>query len=264
LNPADKKNENIKAAGIRKNLKTKDRLILSLDVPDKFEALEVLKKADNKISTIKVGLELIYNEGLGIVNLVKKSGYKVLLDAKLMDIPNTIAGAVRGISKLDVEMITIHTFGGASMLKSASSTLGEICMQKNKNKPLFFGVTVLTSLDDNDLEKFGFNIKFPELVLKMAKIAIDSGIEGIICSPNEVKILRDNFGQDFLIATPGIRLGKDNVGDQKRVNTPEKAIRDGADLIIAGRSIIASSDIKSTIDLYLEKIERELLNDKNC
>ena len=263
MNIGNIKDGNQDISTIRKKLKPKDRLILSLDVSDKFEAMEVLKKTDGSISTIKVGLELIYNEGLEIVNIVKKSGYKVLLDAKLMDIPNTIAGALRGISKLDIAMITIHTFGGSSMLKIAGETLSEIYEQKHKNRPLLLGVTVLTSLDDNDLEKFGFNIKFFELVLKMAKIAIKSGIDGIICSPNEVKFLREQFGNDFFIATPGIRLAEDNAGDQKRINTPEKAIRDGSDFIIVGRSIIKSTDIKEKINLYLEKIERELANDKN-
>jgi len=254
-------NPNINA--IRKSLKPEDRLILSLDVSNKFEAMEVLKKAEGSISTIKIGLELIYNEGLGIVDVVKKSGYKVLLDAKLMDIPNTIAGALRGISKLDIRMITIHAFGGSSMLKIAVETLSEIYNIKQKNRPLLFGVTVLTSLDDNDLENFGFNIKFFELVLKMAKIAIDGGADGIICSPNEVKFLREQFGYDFFIATPGIRLAEDDTGDQKRINTPEMAIRDGSDFIIVGRSIIKSTDIRGKINLYLKKIERELINAKS-
>ena len=249
---------------IRKNIKIKDRLILSLDVPNRTEALEVLKKADNRISTIKVGLELIYNEGLGIVDLVKKSGYKVMLDAKLMDIPNTIAGAVRGISNLDASIITLHTFGGSSMIRTANDALALLSQQKNKNKPLFFGVTVLTSLDDNDLESFGFNIKYMDLVLNMAKIGIESGIDGIVCSPNEVGLLRKNLGKNFLIATPGIRLTEERTADQKRINTPEKAIRDGADFIIVGRSIIKSGDIKNTIELFLGKIESEVLNDKNC
>lgn len=246
------------AENIRKNLKIKDRLILSLDVSGKPEALEVLKKADNKISTVKVGLELIYNEGLSIVDLVKKAGYKVMLDAKLMDIPNTVAGAAKGISKLDVNMITLHTFGGSSMIRSANEMLAESSRQNNKNKPLFFGVTVLTSLDDSDLESFGFKISYMELVLRMAKIGVESGIDGIVCSPNEVDLLRKNLGINFLIATPGIRLSDDNAADQKRINTPQKAIKDGADFIIVGRSIIKSLDIKNTIDIFLGEIESGL------
>ena len=249
---------------IRKKLKTKDRLILSLDVPGKKEAFDVLKQADNMISTIKVGLELIYNEGLGIVDIVRKSGYKVLLDVKLMDIPNTIAGAARGISSLDVSMITLHAFGGSAMIKSAHDTLSVLCSQKNKYRPLLFGVTVLTSLDDSDLESFGFKIKYTDLVLNMARIGIESGIDGIVCSPNEVGLLRKNLGRNFLIATPGIRLAEESSSDQKRVNTPQKAIKEGADFIIVGRPIIKSENIKNTIELFLEKIESEILNDKNC
>jgi orotidine-5'-phosphate decarboxylase len=248
------KNEN-DSDNIRKSLKIKDRLILSLDVPGKTEALEVLKKAGNRISTIKVGLELIYNEGLGIIDLVKKTGYKVMLDAKLMDIPNTIAGAARGISGLDVSIVTLHTFGGSAMIRTADDTLTQLSIQKNKNRPLLFGVTVLTSLDSKDLESFGFKTSYLDLVLRMAKIGLESGINGIICSPNEVAFLRKNLGRNFLIATPGIRLSEDSSGDQKRINTPEKAVRDGADFLIVGRSIINSKDIKSTIDLFLEKIE---------
>jgi len=251
------KNEN-NTDNIRKNIKIKDRLILSLDVSGKTEALEVLKQADNRISTIKIGLELIYNEGLSIVEMVKKSGYKVMLDAKLMDIPNTVAGAARGISRFDVNIITLHTFGGSSMIKNANDTLMQLSSQKNKKKPLFFGVTVLTSLDDSDLESFGFKIKYTELVLNMARIGIESGIDGIICSPNEVGLLRENLGRNFLIATPGIRLAEDSTADQKRINTPEKAIRDGADFIIVGRSIIKSQDIKNTIELFLKKIGSEI------
>jgi orotidine-5'-phosphate decarboxylase len=252
-----------KTDNLRKNIKIKDRLILSLDVPGKNEALEVLRQADNKISTIKVGLELLFSEGLSVVDLVKKSGYKVMLDAKLMDIPNTISGAARGISKLDVNIITLHTFGGSSMIKSANDTLAQLSSQSSKSKPLFFGVTVLTSLDDSDLESFGFKIKYMELVLNMAKIGIESGIDGIVCSPNEVGYLRKNLGYNFLIATPGIRLEEDSTADQKRINSPEKALRDGADFIIVGRPIIKSHDIKNTIDIFLEKIESELSNDKN-
>jgi orotidine-5'-phosphate decarboxylase len=262
LELADFKNE-INTDSIRKNIKIRDRLILSLDVSGKNEALEVLKQADNRVSTIKVGLELIYNVGLEIVDIVKKSGYKVMLDAKLMDIPNTVAGATRGISGLNVNIITLHTFGGSPMIKSAHEMLTQLSSQKNKSRPLLFGVTVLTSLDDDDLESFGFKIKYTELVLNMAKIGIEGGIDGIVCSPNEVGLLRKNFGRNFLIATPGIRLAEDSVADQKRINTPEKAIRDGADFIIVGRSIIKSQDIKSTIELFLEKIEGESLNDKN-
>ncbi len=246
----------VSAADIRKNLKTRDRLILSMDVPTKNDVLSVLKELENEISTIKIGLELIYNEGTDIISTVTGCGYKVLLDAKLMDIPNTIAGALRGISKLGVNMITIHTFGGSGMLLRAKEELVRTAEKNNQLSPLLFGVTVLTSLDDADLNSFGFSAGYTSVVKNLARTAIDSKIDGIICSPNEVSVLRESFGNDFLIATPGIRLPEDDTGDQKRYNTPEKAIEDGADFIIVGRPIIKSSDKNGTVKNYLKRMER--------
>ncbi len=240
----------------RKNLKTKDRLILSMDVPTKDEVLSILREIGNNITTIKIGLELIYNEGIDIVKAVINSGYDVLLDVKLMDIPNTVAGALKGIFKLDVKMITLHSFGGAEMLKRAKKELIEIAKSYNNMPPLLFGVTVLTSLDDFDLHEFGFTLDYTNVVKNLAKIAIESGVDGIICSPNEVSLLRKTFGNDFLIATPGIRLPEDEANDQKRFNTPERAIIDGADYIIVGRSIIKSKDKIGIVKNYLDSIER--------
>jgi orotidine-5'-phosphate decarboxylase len=245
-----------KIKNIRKNLKAKDRLILSMDVPTKEEVLSILEEIDNNITNIKVGLELIYNEGTEIVKTVINSGYDVLLDAKLMDIPNTIAGALKGISKLGVKMITIHSFGGSDMLERAKKELFEISKLNNKLRPLLFGVTVLTSLDDSDLQRFGFVSNYTDIVMNLAKTAIGSGIDGIICSPNEVSLLRKSFGDDFLIATPGIRLPEDEANDQKRFNTPEKAINDGADYIIVGRSIINNKDKIGVLKKYLNRMER--------
>ncbi len=261
-NQATKDKSNKRIELFRKSLKIEDRLILSMDVPDKQSALEIIKEISDEISTIKVGLELIYNEGLSIIKVIKKSGYNIMLDAKLMDIPNTVSKALNGILNLGVKMVTLHTFGGSDMLKKAKSTLEEGSKSKDIIAPLLFGVSVLTSLDDKDLEDFGFKINFEEVVKNLVNIAIKSGIDGIICSPNEVKLLRKLYGYNFLIATPGIRLLEENVDDQKRINTPEKAIKDGADFIIVGRSIINSQDKKSLIKLYLEKIKKALIESR--
>ncbi len=246
----------------RKSLKIKDRLILSMDVPDRQSVLKIIEEISDEISTIKIGLELIYNEGLSIIKVIKKSGYNVMLDAKLMDIPNTVSKALNGILNLGVKMVTLHILGGSDMLKKAKSTLEEESKSKDIIAPLLFGVSVLTSLNDKDLEDFGFKINFEEVVKNLVNIAIKSGIDGIICSPNEVKLLRELYGYNFLIATPGIRLLEENVDDQKRVNTPEKAIKDGADFIIVGRSIINSQDKKDLIELYLKKIEKALIGSR--
>ena len=242
----------------KKDIKLSERLIASMDVSKKSDAIAICKKIDNKVDIIKVGLELLYHEGLGMVETVKGFGYKVMLDAKLMDIPNTIAGALKGIACLGVEIITIHTLGGFDMLKNAAETLSEVCAANKIKRPYLFGVTILTSLDDDDLLRMGFKNTYIDSVLGLARLAKEAKIDGIICSPNEVALIRDRIGDDLYIATPGIRLEGDSVGDQKRVNTPSKAITEGADYVIAGRSITAKEDVPATIKIFQEQIEGAL------
>lgn len=241
-----------------KKLQLKDRLIISIDTNNKNEVVSLCKKISGRVSTIKIGLELIYSMGLSIINTVKSFGYKVMLDAKLMDIPNTVNGAVAAISKLGVSAVTIHALSGRQVLISAREVIEKQVELESKLKPLLFGVTILTSLDDDDLKTLGFKENFFYSVLNLSRIAVESGLDGIICSPNEVKIIRENLGGDFYIATPGIRLSEDSAGDQKRINTPEEAILKGADFIIMGRSITTKKDIARTIESCLEEIERSL------
>lgn len=244
-----------------KKLSPKDRLIISVDTNKKIDVISLCKKIHGRVSTLKLGLELIYSLGPAVIGTVKSFGYKVMLDAKLMDIPNTIEGAVEAIGDLDVNMVTIHTLGGRRMLEIARETLEKQAEKRAKFRPLLFGVTILTSLDNKDLKTLGFKEDFSHSVLGLTGIAHESGIDGIICSPDEVEAVRKKFGTDFYIATPGIRLPEDSAGDQKRINTPEEAVSKGADFIIVGRSITTKKDIGGTIDLYLEKIERMPCND---
>lgn len=239
-----------------KKLLLRDRLIISIDTSSRNEVISLCKKISGKVSTLKIGLELIYSLGTGIVNTVKSFGYNVMLDAKLLDIPNTIRGAAAAISNLDISAVTIHIIGGKQMLVGAREAFEEEAKLKSNLMPVLFGVTVLTSLDDVDIKILGFKGNFLETVLSLSKIAIDSGMDGVICSPNEVKMLRGNLGSSFYIATPGVRLPEDDAGDQKRVNTPRDAILNGADFIIAGRSITGKKDIPEAVDKFLVEIER--------
>jgi len=239
-----------------KKLLLRDRLIISIDTSSRNEVISLCKKISGKVSTLKIGLELIYSLGTGIVNTVKSFGYNVMLDAKLLDIPNTIRGAAAAISNLDISAVTIHIIGGKQMLVGAREAFEEEAKLKSNLMPVLFGVTVLTSLDDRDIKILGFKGNFLETVLSLSKIAIDSGMDGVICSPNEVKMLRGNLGSSFYIATPGVRLPEDDAGDQKRVNTPREAILDGADFIIAGRSITSKKNIPEAVDEFLVEIER--------
>jgi orotidine-5'-phosphate decarboxylase len=240
------------------NLLPAERLIISIDASSKNEVIGLCKKFSGKVSTIKIGLELIYSTGPAIVNTIRSFGYRVMLDAKLMDIPNTVSRASTAIANLDISALTIHTLGGRQMLVSAREAVEEQMKIKTIQKPLFFAVTILTSLDSGDLDSLGFRDGFLISVLGLSKIAVDSGMDGIICSPNEVEPVRKKLGSNFYIATPGIRLTGDETGDQKRINTPGQAISKGADFIIVGRSITTSVDIPGTIDMYLEEIDRSL------
>jgi len=246
---------------LREKLRTKDRLIISIDVGKKSDVVSLCKKVNNKVTTLKIGLQLIYSLGLEVVSMVKSFGYKILLDAKLHDIPNTILGTCAAISKLNVDMITIHTLGGKDMLVKAKNYLASLQTKDKKFSPLLFGVTILTSLDDSDLKELGFDGGYLSSVINLASIARKSNLDGIICSPNEVRIMREKFGDDFYIATPGIRLAEEASEDQKRISTPKKAITDGADFIIVGRSITRKKNVGETVDIFLEKIEEAL---KSC
>jgi len=241
-----------------KKLSLKDRLIVSLDTNNKSDVASMCRKISGKVSTIKLGLELIYSVGLEVIDTVKSFGYKVMLDAKLFDIPNTVKRAAEAIGELGVSAVTIHTLGGRRMLEQTWEILEKQSELRAKFRPLLFGVTILTSLDDKDLKTLGFRGNFLNSVLSLTGIAIDAGADGIICSPNEVEVIGKKYGTGFYIATPGIRLPEDAAGDQKRINTPEEAMSGGADFLIVGRSITNKEDVGGTIDLYLEKIERTL------
>jgi orotidine-5'-phosphate decarboxylase len=182
-----------------------------------------------------------------------------MLDTKLLDIPNTVCGAVAAISKLGVEKITIHALGGGKMLADTKQKLAEEASRLNIIPPLLFAVTILTSLDDEDLDTLGFKNGFLPMVLNLANIAIKNGIDGIICSPNEARSIREKLGRGFYIATPWIRLHDDDKGDQKRINTPYSAIKNGADFIIVGRSITVKANLEEAIKKIFVEIERALV-----
>ncbi len=239
-----------------KKLLLKDRLIISIDSSSKKDVIKLCKNISGKVSTLKIGLQLLYSLGTGIIGTVKSFGYRVMLDAKLMDIPNTVSSAAAAIVNLDVSAVTVHTLGGRQMLARTRKAVEEQAKLKNKLKPVLFGVTVLTSLDDSDIKNLGFRDNFLSSVLNLSEIAVRSGMDGIICSPNEVEMVREKIGSDFYIATPGVRLPGDSAGDQKRINTPGEAISGGADFIIAGRSITTKNNVPETIDKFLVEIER--------
>jgi orotidine-5'-phosphate decarboxylase len=242
----------------KRKLRLRDRLIVVIDVDSKSRLMKILSRISGKISTVKLGLEMIYSAGIGVVDITKRSGYDVMLDAKIMDIPNTASRASSAIARLKPSMVTIHALGGRRMIEDSQRALKQQSEKELSIKPLLFGVTVLTSLDDRDLEEMGFSGGYIGTVKKLAGIALDAGVDGIICSPGEAGILRKEYGEDFFIATPGIRLEEDSPGDQKRFSTPEKAIQSGSDILIAGRSITGKEDMAGAVNFILGRIGNAL------
>jgi orotidine-5'-phosphate decarboxylase len=212
------------------------KIIIALDVKTKEEARKVLESLP-EARVFKVGLELFTAEGPGMIDLVKSYGKEVFLDLKLHDIPNTVAGAVRAAVKHGVSMLTLHTSGGREMMKKAVETARETAEKENKPLPLLLGVTVLTSLKDDDLKEIGFSAGTREQVLRLARLATEAGIEGLVCSPQEIDLLRAELGQEIKIITPGIRPAWAEAQDQKRIMTPAEAIKKGADFLVIGRPI---------------------------
>ncbi len=245
-------------SGKKDNLKLKDRLIISIDVSAKQEILGLCSSINNTVSTLKIGLEVIYSCGLDIIKSIKSFGYDIMLDAKLHDIPNTVSRAISAITGMGISKVTVHASGGRDMICAAAEAVDAKAEELNIIPPMIFAVTVLTSLDDDDLKEAGFKNGFRDSVLKLAKLAQLGGAGAIVCSPNEAGFIKKELGSGIIIATPGIRMQDNNINDQKRVNTPYQAIKNGADYIIVGRPVTQSSKPYEVIKTIINDIEMAL------
>ena len=215
-------------------------LIVALDVNSREEAVQKIKAIGDAVDFYKIGLELFTAEGPDIVKQVKDLGKRVFLDLKLHDIPRTVERAVRSGADLGVDLMTIHSVGGKAMIKAAADAANEF----GPKGPKILAVTVLTSLDQNDLTDVGIVGRTPgEQVLAMAKFATANGAHGLVCSPKEVGALSRMLKTGTLFITPGVRPAGSAVGDQKRVATPAEAVRDGSTHLVVGRPILAAEDM---------------------
>ena len=214
-------------------------LIVALDVNNRKEAVEKINLIGPDVGFYKIGLELFVAEGPDIVKAVKDLGKKVFLDLKYHDIPRTVERAVRSGAKLGVDLMTIHSIGGNAMIKAASEAAAEF----GADAPKILAVTVLTSLDEADLKDVGILSRTPaEQVRSAAYLAVASGANGLVCSPNEVHQLSRSLKAGTIFVTPGVRPAGGLVGDQKRVTTPAMAREIGSDYIVVGRPITAAED----------------------
>ncbi|MFC1485263.1 orotidine-5'-phosphate decarboxylase [bacterium] len=227
-----------------------ERIIVALDVNTREQALEIVGKLGDRINFYKIGSVLFTHYGPSLIKEIKAMGKKVFLDLKYHDIPNTVSKAVIEAGKYNVDMLTLHTLGGFTMLKEAVLSAKEYC----ENPPILLGVTVLTSMKEGDLYDIGINRKVEKEVKKLAIMAKNAGIKGIVCSPREIKTVRKACKNDVIIITPGIRPKSADKGDQKRVATPKEALDLGADYLVIGRPVIKAENV----ELVLDEIEEEM------
>ena len=214
-------------------------VIIACDFADKETALNFLDKFEGRKPFVKIGMELFYAEGPQIVREIKARGHKIFLDLKLHDIPNTVKKSMAVLSRLDVDMCNLHAAGTSRMMEAALEGL----TRPDGTRPLLIAVTQLTSTDQEAMER-DLLIKEPidKVVMHYAETAKNAGLDGVVCSPLEAQKVHDICGERFLTVTPGVRFADGDIGDQKRVMTPEQAKKIGSDYIVVGRPITAASD----------------------
>lgn len=214
-------------------------VIIACDFADKETALNFLDKFEGRKPFVKIGMELFYAEGPQIVREIKARGHKIFLDLKLHDIPNTVKKSMAVLSRLDVDMCNLHAAGTSRMMEAALEGL----TRQDGTRPLLIAVTQLTSTDQEAMER-DLLIKEPidKVVMHYAETAKNAGLDGVVCSPLEAQKVHDICGEKFLTVTPGVRFADGDIGDQKRVMTPEQAKKIGSDYIVVGRPITAAPD----------------------
>ena len=223
-------------------------IIVALDLDPK-SALELANKIDPQDCKVKVGSQLFTASGPKVIQELKNLGFEIFLDLKFHDIPNTVRKAVETAIEMGVWMLNVHSLGGREMLKAAYEA-----KETASIKPILIGVTMLTSLDNKSIKQVGFELNIEDQVLLLADLCQKEGLEGVVCSPNELVLLREKVNKDFLLVTPGIRSLKVENDDQKRTSTVSEAIGKGADYVVIGREITTDIDPNKKIQKILETV----------
>lgn len=231
------------------------KIIVALDVDTEEEALRLTEQLP-ETEVFKVGLKLFTARGPSLFETLQGRNKKVFLDLKLHDIPNTVAGAVSVGTRHGVFMMTLHTSGGKEMMERAADAAAEEAAKLGTDRPLLVGVTVLTSLKTEHLRTVGVESDTERQVLRLAGLAQEAGLDGVVCSPQEIELVKGECGQAFLVVAPGIRPAWAAAQDQKRIMTPSKAVRKGADYIVIGRPIIKDPSPQSAFQKILEELSQ--------
>ena len=227
-----------------------NKIIVALDFDSSSRALNFVDNLDPKLCRLKIGKELFTAAGPNLVEAMIEKEFDVFLDLKFHDIPNTVASAVQVAADLGVWMLNVHISGGSTMMQSAKDAI----LSHRDRKPILIGVTVLTSISSTELSEIGIDNDLKDQVVKLAKLAYQSGLDGVVCSAEEAKLLRNSMPADFILVTPGIRREQDAAGDQKRVITPSQAIRNGSDYLVVGRPITQAASPSAALAAFNSEI----------
>ena len=235
----------------------RQRVIIALDVPTRDQALSLVDRLHDHVGVFKVGMQLYHSVGPEIIKEINDLGGKVFVDQKFHDIPNTVAETVKVMVQRGAFMFTLHAGGGSRMMEAAEHSLREEAERLNVVKPISLGVTVLTSVNQHDFEQeMGVPKLIADHVVHLAKLAKDSGMDGVVCSPQEIKPIRKACGDDFLIVTPGVRPSWAATDDQARIMTPGEAIAAGASYLVIGRPVTRAADpVKAAKQIVAEMYE---------
>lgn len=230
----------------------REKIIFALDVEHFSEAQEWVRLLKNQVGLFKVGKQLFTHAGPKVIDMILAKGQKVFLDLKFHDIPNTVAKAGEEATKHNVTMFNVHALGGVEMMKKTVEASRAVAKNLNTSKPLILAVTILTSMNEEILQEVGIQGPIDEQVGRLATLAFKAGVDGVVASPQEIRIIRQKCGNKFLIVTPGIRMPLSKPDDQKRTLTPKEAIAAGADYLVIGRPI---KDAKDPIEAVQKIVE---------
>ena len=224
------------------------KIIVALDFESLKETEDFLKKVKGQNCRVKVGKELFTNEGPNVIKLIQQYGFEIFLDLKFHDIPNTVSRAIKASCNLGIWMVNVHASGGKQMLLAAREAV-----DSSSNKPILIAVTILTSYDNSSYQELGFKNNLLDQIAYLTTLSENSGMDGIVCSANDIPSIKPLVKEKFQFVTPGIRLANSN-DDQKRVTTPEDAITQGSNYLVIGRPITSSEDPAALIEKINQKI----------
>jgi orotidine-5'-phosphate decarboxylase len=241
---------------VRRRGSMRERLIVALDVDSLEQAQDLVRLLAGEVSMFKIGKQLFTHAGPQAVRLIQDLGGEIFLDLKFHDIPNTVAKAAIEATRLGVKMFNVHASGSLEMMVTTVKEVERVCRQEKRRRPIMLAVTVLTSLNQDDLKRLGVELKVADQVVRLALLTKEAGMDGVVASPQEVSDIREACGRRFVIVTPGIRPADGARNDQQRVMTPTDAVRAGVDYIVVGRPIVEAQDPLAAARAIVAEMER--------